>query len=86
MISVILALMVSLNAIPLTWFNVSVSAVRSVKDSMEDSWLAERDLMEGEVKFLDWSVSRGSVMEFLFVGSFMPASAYDVGLVKSEGR
>ena len=80
----ILALVVSSKTIPLTWFDVSVSAVRSVKDSMEDSWLAERDLMEGEVKFLDWSVSRGSVMEFLFVGSFMPAC--DVGLVKSEGR
>ena len=51
---------------------------------MEDSLLAERDLIEGEVKFLDWSVSRGSVMEFLFVGSFIPA--YDVGLVMSEVR
>ena len=84
MISVILAVLVSSKIVHLTWFIVSVSPVKSVQDSMEDSWLAERDLMEGEVKFLDWSVSRGSVMEFLFVGSFMPA--HDVGLVMSDGR
>ena len=76
--------MASSQPVPLIWFDVSVSAVRSVKDSMVESWLAERDLIEGEVKFLDWSVSRGSVMEFLFVGSFIPA--YDVGLVMSEVR
>ena len=58
----ILALVVSSNTIPLTWFDVSVSPVRAVKDSMVDSWLAERDLMEGQVKFFDWSVSRGSVI------------------------
>ena len=48
-----LALLVSLMTISSTRFDASVCPVRSVKESMEESWLTERAFIDGLVKFLN---------------------------------